>query len=137
MASWIPGWGDFPAALLEFWTERHLCTLTTLRPDGRPHVAPVGVALDLEGRCAWVITSESSRKAINAAADPRVAACQVDGRRGATLEGPAAVLTDRDSVARAEEQYAARYRTPRPNPTRVALRIEVDRIIHSSDFVVG
>ena len=136
MASWRPGWDDVPAPLLEFWTERHLCTLTTLRVDGRPHVTPVGVALDLEGRCAWVITSGSSRKAVNAAADPRVAACQVDGRRWATLEGTAEVLSDRASVARAEERYAARYRTPRPNPARVALRIEVDRIVHSSDFVV-
>lgn len=137
MTSWTPGWDDFPASLLEFWTERHLCTLTTLRADGRPHVTPVGVALDLEGRCAWVITSAASRKALNVAADPRVAACQVDGRRWATLEGRAEVLTDRESVARAEEQYAARYRTPRPNPTRVTLRIEVDRFVHSSDFVSG
>ncbi|GAA1477230.1 TIGR03618 family F420-dependent PPOX class oxidoreductase [Nocardioides aestuarii] len=137
MASWTPGWDDFPPSLLEFWTERHLCTLTTLRPDGRPHVTPVGVALDLDGRCAWVITSESSRKAINAAADPRVAACQVDGRRWSTIEGTAEVRTDSESVARAEEQYAARYRTPRPNPSRVALRIEVARFVHSSDFVTG
>lgn len=137
MASWIPGWDDVPAALLEFWTERHLCTLTTLRPDGRPHVTPVGVALDLERRCAWVITSGSSRKAVNASADPRVAACQVDGRRWSTLEGTAEVLTDRESVLRAEARYAARYRTPRPNPARVALRIEVDRFVHSSDFATG
>src|SRR3712207_4954064 len=31
-----------------FWTERHLCTLTTIRPDGTPHVVPVGVTLDVE-----------------------------------------------------------------------------------------
>ena len=24
-----------------FWRERHLCTLTTIRPDGTPHVVPV------------------------------------------------------------------------------------------------
>lgn len=132
MTSWTPGWDSFPSALLEFWRERHLCTLTTLRADGRPHVTPVGVALDLERQCAWVITSRDSLKAVHAAADGRVAACQVDGRRWSTLEGTAEVRTDRESVVRAEERYAARYRIPRPNPSRVALRIDVDRFLVSS-----
>ena len=38
-----------PAALardaLDFLTERHLATLTTLRRDGSPHVVPVGFHL--------------------------------------------------------------------------------------------
>lgn len=111
-----------------------MCTLTTLRTDGRPHVTPVGVVLDLEEQCAWVITSGTSLKAVHVAADPRVAACQVDGRRWSTLEGTAEVRTDPASVRRAEERYAARYRTPRPNPARVALRIGVDRFALSQSF---
>jgi F420H(2)-dependent biliverdin reductase len=134
MASWKPGWDHFPAALLEFWTERHLCILTTLHADGRPHVTPVGVALDREGQCAWVITSMTSLKALHTAADPRVAACQVDGRRWSTIEGRADVRTDHASILRAEQHYAARYRTPRPNPSRVALRIEIDRFLLSPSF---
>ena len=135
VTSWQPGWADFPPALLEFWTERHLCTLTTLRADGRPHVIPVGVALDVEESCAWVITNGTSRKAHQAAADPRVAACQVDGARWSTIEGTARVLTDEASVQRAVDRYAARYRTPKPNPLRVALRIEVDRFLVSGGLV--
>lgn len=135
MTSWRPGWGDFPPALLDFWTERHLCTLTTLRADGRPHVVPVGVAVDLEQRCAWVITSRDSQKAAHVARSPVVAACQVDGRRWSTLEGRAEVLADPAAVARAEQQYAARYRRPRPNPQRVAIRIEVDRFLASRGLV--
>jgi PPOX class probable F420-dependent enzyme len=135
VTSWRPGWDDFPPVLLEFWTERHLCTLTTLRADGSPHVVPVGVALDLEERCAWVITSRTSRKVAQVAADARVAACQVDGARWSTLEGTARVLTDEASVARAVSRYAARYRTPRPNPERAALRIEVDRFLVSARIV--
>lgn len=135
MTVWRPGWDQPPTDLLAFWTERHLCTLTTLRADGRPHVVPVGVALDPEQGCAWVITSGSSRKARNLAEAAGgvgpVAACQVDGARWSTLEGTARVLTDADSVRRAEEQYAARYRTPRVNPARVALRIEVERFVSS------
>jgi PPOX class probable F420-dependent enzyme len=125
-------WDDFPPALLDFWTERHLCTLTTLRADGRPHVVPVGVALDLEQRCAWVITSGTSVKVRQLREKGAVAACQVDGRRWSTLEGTGTVLTDAASVARACERYAARYRVPRPNPQRVAVRIEVDRFLGSS-----
>ena len=128
-------WDTLPADLLAFWAERHLCTLSTVRPDGRPHVVPVGVALDLEQRCAWVITSGGSVKARLLAARPGatgpVAACQVDGARWSTLEGQGTICPDADSVRRAETRYAARYREPRPNPERVAIRIEVDRIMHS------
>ena len=135
MTSWRPGWDELPPTLLEFWTERHLCTLTTLRADGSPHVVPVGVALDVEERCAWVITNGSSRKAAQVAADGRVAACQVDGARWSTIEGTAQVRADEASVERAVTRYAARYRTPRPNPQRVALRIEVDRFLVSAGLV--
>jgi hypothetical protein len=68
------------------------------------------------------------------AGDGRVAASQVDGRHWSTLEGVAEVRTDEESVRRAVERYAARYRQPRPNPDRVALRIEVGRFLVSSAF---
>ena len=136
MTSWTPGWGAFPEPLLQFWTERHLCSLTTLRPDGRPHVVPVGVALDHEQECAWVITRAGSRKVRNLLeAGPQggpVAACAVDGPRWSTLEGTGVVVDDAASVARACERYAARYRTPSENPTRVAIRIEVARLVGSA-----
>lgn len=139
MTAWTPGWGSFPQPLLDFWTERHLCTLTTLRPDGRPHVVPVGVALDHDQRCAWVITSGESRKVHNlrsAGADgARVATCAVDGARWSTLEGTATVHDDPDSVARACERYAARYRVPRVNPARVAIRVEVARFTGSASLM--
>jgi PPOX class probable F420-dependent enzyme len=139
MTAWTPGWGDFPPPLLDFWTERHLCTLTTLRPDGRPHVVPVGVALDHEQRCAWVITSGSSHKVRHlpdAGEDgAQVAACAVDGARWSTVEGTATVHRDADAVARAVERYAARYRVPRENPARVAIRIEVARFLGSASLV--
>jgi PPOX class probable F420-dependent enzyme len=132
MTSWSPGWGEFPQPLLDFWTERHLCTLSTVRPDGRPHVVPVGVVLDHEERCAWVITSGGSLNARTQAATGPVAACQVDGRRWSTLEGRGVVRADEASVARAVQKYAERYRVPRVNPERVAIRIEVERFVISS-----
>ena len=132
MTSWTPGWDAFPQPLLDFWTERHLCTLTTLRADGSPHVVPVGLTVDLDERCAWVITNDSSQKVRNAERDGRVAVSQVDGGRWSTIEGIAEVRRDEASVARAVERYATRYRQPKPNPQRVALRIEVSRFLVSA-----
>ena len=77
----------------DFWRERHLCTLTTHRPDGSLHVVPVGVALDHERRCAWVISSGGSRKVRNLlAGGGALAACQVDGARWLTLEQARTVM---------------------------------------------
>jgi PPOX class probable F420-dependent enzyme len=116
--------------LLEFLTERHLATLTTLRADGSPHVVPVGVTYDAATRTARVITSGTSVKARHVReGQARVAVCQVDGRRWATLEGTAVVRDDAESVADAVARYAVRYRQPRENPARVVLEISVDRIL--------
>ncbi|GAA4147625.1 TIGR03618 family F420-dependent PPOX class oxidoreductase [Phytohabitans flavus] len=116
-------------SFLTFWRERHLCTLTTLRPDGSPHVTPVGVTLDPAAGIARVITSRDSRKARNAAATGRVAVCQIDGRRWSTLEGRAVVRDDPAAVAEAERRYAERYRVPRANPSRVVIEITVTRVL--------
>ncbi|MFC4003476.1 PPOX class F420-dependent oxidoreductase [Prauserella oleivorans] len=117
--------------LTEFWRERHLCTLTTLRADGTPHVVPVGVTVDEDFTLARVICSGDSVKARNVRrageSGAPVAVSQVDGRRWSTLEGRAVVRDDPDSVREAEERYARRYRTPRVNPKRVVLEITIER----------
>ena len=116
--------------LLQFLTERHLATLTTLRADGSPHVVPVGVTYDPATGTARVITSGTSAKARHVRdGQPRVAVCQVDGRRWVTLEGTAAVRDDAGSVADAVARYAQRYRQPRENPARVVIEISVDRVL--------
>ncbi|WP_320773527.1 TIGR03618 family F420-dependent PPOX class oxidoreductase [Streptomyces sp. CRN 30] len=126
-----PGAPD--ASYLGFWRERHLCTLTTLRPDGTPHVVPVGATYDPEARVARVITDRASAKARHVlaagAAGTPAALCQVDGRRWATLEGRAFVRAEPAEVAEAERRYAERYRPPRPNPTRVVIEIRLTRAL--------
>ncbi|MET7745156.1 TIGR03618 family F420-dependent PPOX class oxidoreductase [Streptomyces sp. NPDC005385] len=122
------------AAFLRFWRERHLCTLTTLRRDGTPHVVPVGVTYDPEAGLARIITGGATAKAAHVrAAEPdgaRVAVCQVDGRRWATLEGLARVSTDPERVADAVRRYTERYeRVPSPNPARVVIEIELTRAL--------
>lgn len=138
MPVWQPvTWTALPPTLADFWTERHLCTLSTLDRHGAPHAVAVGAVLDPEQECAWVITSGGSQKAANLRRDPRLAVSQVDGARWSTIVGTAQVVQDDASVARACERYAARYRTPRPNPERVALRITVERFLGSSQVLPG
>ncbi|MCW0212784.1 MAG: TIGR03618 family F420-dependent PPOX class oxidoreductase [Pseudonocardia sp.] len=121
------------AQFREFWTERHLGTLVTLRRDGTPHVVPVGVTVDVEQGIARVICRGGSQKARNvAAAGPegaRVVVSQVDGARWSSLEGVAVVRGDAERVRDAEQRYAARFRVPRVNPERVVIEIAVDRVL--------
>jgi F420H(2)-dependent biliverdin reductase len=118
--------------LLEFWAERHLCSLTTLRADGSPHVVAVGATLDARHGLARVISSGTSAKVRHVrAGDPRVAIFQVDGARWASIEGTAVIRDDPASVRLAEELYAQRYRQPRPNPLRVVIEVTITRVIGS------
>lgn len=119
---------DSPA-FRDFWSERRLCTVTTLRPDGTLHVVPMGVVIDPDTDTAWAITSGTSRKARNLAHGGPIAVCCVDGRYWSTIEGTAEVRADPETVAEAERRYAERYKVPRENPNRVALRITVTRVI--------
>ncbi|MFD0902893.1 pyridoxamine 5'-phosphate oxidase family protein [Actinomadura sediminis] len=117
----------------EFWRERHLCTLVTVRPDGTPHAVPVGATLDPAAGIVRVITSGRSAKARHVrdagAAGLPVAVSQVDGRRWSTVEGRAVLRTDTESVADAERRYAERYKPPRVNPERVVIEIAVTRVL--------
>lgn len=117
--------------VLAFLTERHLATLTTLRPDGSPHVVAVGFTYDPDAGLARVITFAPSRKARNVAARPgdRAALCQVDGGRWLTLEGPAEVSDDPARVAEAVRRYAGRYRQPGERDDRVVIELAVDRVL--------
>ena len=121
---------DLGPDVLAFLAERHLATLTTLRADGSPHVVPVGFSYDPGTRLARVITSGDSVKARNADRPGAVAAlCQVERVRWLTLSGPIRVDRDPDAVADAVRRYAERYRQPRENPKRVALVMDVTRIL--------
>ncbi|GAB2502722.1 TIGR03618 family F420-dependent PPOX class oxidoreductase [Promicromonospora xylanilytica] len=122
---------------LVFVTERHLATLTTLRPDGSPHVVPVAFTWDPEAGVARITTNRTSYKARNVAplADggaPRAALCQVSGGRWITLEGTIAVSSDEAEIADAVARYARRYRHLEPNPERVVLRVTVDKVMAST-----
>ena len=119
-----------PPQVLTFLDERHLATLTTLRPDGSPHVVAVAFSWDDEAGLARVITGATSRKARNVArGGTRAVVAQVDGARWLALEGPARLVTDREGVLEGERRYALRYRQPQANPERVVIEIQVDRVL--------
>lgn len=121
--------GDPGEPVLGFLAERHLATLTTLRADGSPHVVAVGFTYSPAERLVRVITFAGSVKARNAARGGRAAVCQVDGGRWLTLEGSVRLAADAASVTTAVEMYATRYRPPGVRDDRVAVEIEVDRIL--------
>ncbi len=122
---------NLPSELLDFLTERHLASLTVVRPDGTPQVTPVGVTYEPERRLARVITWADSVKAKLVVAEPgaEVAVCQVDGGRWLTLYGRATVTDEPDNVAQGVARYAARYRPPKERTDRVVIEIAVSRIV--------
>jgi PPOX class probable F420-dependent enzyme len=120
-----------PAPALEFLAERHLASLTTLRPNGTPHVVAVGFTYEPEVALVRVITFGPSQKVrnIRAAAEPRAVVCQVDGGRWLSLEGSAEVTDDPARVGEAVRRYAERYRQPGERDDRVAIEVRVDRVL--------
>ncbi len=121
-----------------FVLERHLATLTTLRPDGSPHVVPVAFTWDAERGTAVMTTREGSAKVRNVEAaaaqggPARAALCQVDGGRWLTFEGEVTVSRDPAVIADAERRHAARYRALEPDPRRIVLILAVDRVLGSA-----
>jgi F420H(2)-dependent biliverdin reductase len=121
--------GALPDEVLAFLAERHLATLTTIGPRGRPHVVAVGFTFDPRDRLVRIITGAASQKAANARRGGRAAVGQVDGARWLSLEGPVTMSDDPARVEAAVTAYTARYRPPGENPDRVAIEIAVERVL--------
>lgn len=115
--------------VLAFLGERHVGALTTVLPDGSPHVCAVGFTWDDETKVARIITSDATQKVRNVDRNGHAAVAQIDGPRWLSLAGRAHVERDAASVEDAVGRYRARYREPRENPQRVVIVIEVDRVL--------
>ncbi|MDP7701592.1 MULTISPECIES: F420-dependent biliverdin reductase [unclassified Mycobacterium] len=120
---------------MAFLSERHLAMLTTLRTDNSPHVVAVGFTFDPKTHIARVITTGGSQKALNAERAGVAVLSQVDGARWLSLEGRAVVNKELEAVRDAELRYAQRYRTPRANPRRVVIEVQIERVLGSSDLL--
>lgn len=124
---------ELSPAAIEMLGEYHLATLATVRADGSPHVVAVGFTYDPEERVARVITLDGSQKVRNVerAGHAVLTHVGIGGFGWLTLEGPARISREPERVADAERRYAARYRTPQPNPQRVVIEMAVTRALGS------
>lgn len=84
--------------------------LATVRPDGRPHVAPVW--FDLDGNDLVFTTGERSVKGRNLIADPRLSICVDDEQSPFTfviIEGKAELSRDPVALREWAGRIGARY----------------------------
>lgn len=101
---WVEGLEQLRAADT-FW-------LSTVRPDGRPHVTPL-IAVWHEG-ALWFTTGPDERKATNLAANPSCAlttGCSdlVEGALDVVLEGQAEQVTDDAELQQVATAFAVKY----------------------------
>lgn len=120
---------ELSEAGVEFVRERHIGTLSTLAPWGGIHSVAVGFTL--HDGLLRVITSRDSQKVRNVRRDGTATVSQVDGPRWLAFQAAATVHDDPDEVALAVSLYAERYRQPRVNPLRVAIRLTPIRLMGS------
>lgn len=85
--------------------DRHTCWLATVRPDGRPHVMPLGV-LWVDG-AFYFTAGATTRKAKNLAHDPRCVITVATHAFDFVLEGKAVKVLDPSKVARVAEAFRA------------------------------
>jgi hypothetical protein len=84
--------------------DRHTCWLTTLDPDGSPHVTGIG-ALWADG-AFWFETGAGTRKGRNLARDARCALSVATGDFDLVVEGTAGRITDPPTVASMAARWA-------------------------------
>jgi hypothetical protein len=111
----MPGYGitDAPTGMLPWsWAEERLTQsqnywLSTVRPDGLPHLMAVWCVW-WQG-ALWFSTGHRSRKARNLAAQPR---CSISTERAdepVIVEGLAVNITDSTHIAQMGSVYSAKY----------------------------
>jgi nitroimidazol reductase NimA-like FMN-containing flavoprotein (pyridoxamine 5'-phosphate oxidase superfamily) len=88
--------------------------LSTVRPDGRPHVTPL-IAVWLDGSPCFT-TGPTERKAKNLAANPQciltTGTNRLDEGLDVVVEGEAVRLTGEDTLQRVVDAFAAKYPEP-------------------------
>ncbi len=78
--------------------------LATTRPDGRPHVAPVGALWD--GGMIYFTSGSGTRKSRNLARNPNCVISMSLTEIDLVIEGSAALVTDDPTLERLAKRYA-------------------------------
>ena len=94
------------------WAEQRLTAsrnywVTSLWPDGRPHVMPVWGVWD--GESLWFSSGRRSRKARNLGGDPRCVVATEDANEPVIVEGRAEVVGDGEAIERVAALMNAKY----------------------------
>jgi hypothetical protein len=84
---------------------RHTCWLTTINPDGSPHVTPVG-GVWVDG-AFWFQTGDRTRKAKNVARDPRCTMSVATDEFDLVVNGSAEKVADSVQVSRVVAVWVA------------------------------
>jgi PPOX class probable F420-dependent enzyme len=105
MPGFIP-WGKIDKNLMSFRS----IWISTTRPDGRPHAAPLWYWWD--GASIYFITGRSTQKARNLARQPWTIVHAGDGDDVIILEGKAEIVADREEQERVNAAYMEKYVDP-------------------------
>lgn len=115
----MPGYGVLPAGegsgllqwafAVEQLSGSRIYWVSTVCPDGRPHVMPVWGMWD--GRGVLFSSSKGSRKARNLARDPRCTVATEDAANPVMLEGVAEPIADMAELERLLAMENAKYGT--------------------------
>jgi Pyridoxamine 5'-phosphate oxidase len=102
--------------------DRHTCWLTTINPDGSPHVTGIG-ALWVDG-AFWFETGAGTRKGRNLARDQRCVLSLALREFDLIVEGSAAQVTDPETVAARAAAWASGGWPARPDESGTAITAE-------------
>ena len=96
------------------WAEEQLSAsrnywVTTLRPDGSPHLMPVWGMWDRQ--FLWFSSSKQSRKAMNLRANPHCSIATEDADNPVVVDGLADLVTDRALLSQVLDMENRKYKT--------------------------
>jgi PPOX class probable F420-dependent enzyme len=129
---------SIPEKFHHLFEQRTFAHISTVLPDGKPHVTPVWIDYNDEQDHVLVNTFRGSRKERNIRLDPHVAISMTDSENGdrfLIIRGEVAEVTEDGAVDHINE-LARRYmgrksypRLQRETAPRVQLKIEPNRVI--------
>lgn len=116
---YMPGYGTLAesegSGLIPWsWAEEQLSTsrnywLSTVWPDGRPHLMPVWGMWHQDS--VWFSSSKESRKALNLTRNPRCSLATEDADNPVVVEGVAGLVIDREVLREVLDLENRKYKT--------------------------